>query len=83
MKTNKKIEYELLDILYHKSKEEIKREVIAELKPIYNSMFEGIDFSSEGSLSETYYYMSMPNVMKILESCFEKTYNKIISNENE
>ena len=63
------------------SKEEIKKEVVTEMKPILNKLFEPMSFQTEGSLEETYYYMSMPNVMKILEECFEKTYNKSQLNE--
>jgi hypothetical protein len=62
------------------TKDEIKIEVINELKPIYDSLFESIEFNSEGSLFETYYYMSMPNVLKILELCFEATYDKTNNN---
>lgn len=69
----------LNNVISNISKNEIKDEIIAELKPVYNPMFEGIDFNTEGSLSETYYYMSLPNTMKILELCFEKTYNKTIN----
>ena len=58
-------------------KDKIKKEVIQELKQVYDPLFESFDFNTEGSLSETYYYMSLPNVMKILELCFETTYNKI------
>ena len=57
-------------------KEDIKKEVVAEIKPMLNKLFEPMDFQTEGSLEETYYYMSMPNVLKVLEKCFEKVYNK-------
>lgn len=60
-------------------KEKIKAEVVAEIKTMLNKLFEPMDFQTEGSLEETYYYMSMPNVMKILEECFERTYSKIIN----
>jgi hypothetical protein len=62
-----------------KNKNDIKKEVVKELKPIYDELFEPINFQTEGSLEDTYYYMSLPNVMKILEECFDRTYDKTIS----
>lgn len=61
-----------------KTKEQIKAEVVEIMKPFIKSRFEPFDFNTEGSLEETYYYMSMPNVLKALEKCFDETYDKAI-----
>jgi len=65
-------------------KEEIKNEVIKVLNGFCKNHFEEIEFNTEGSLTDTYKYMSLKNVNKVLEMCFDETYNKtvkIIKNE--
>jgi hypothetical protein len=60
-------------------KEKIKLEVIKVLDKFCREHFEEIEMNTEGSLTDTYKYMSLKNVNKALEMCFEETYNKTIS----
>jgi len=60
-----------------KNKEKIKLEVINKVGIFCKNNFEDIEFQTEGSLQETYKYMSLENVNKVLEICFNETYNHI------
>jgi len=59
------------------TKTEIKKKVIAKLNKFCGDKFEEIEFLTEGSLTETYKYMSLNNVKSILETCFEETYTEV------
>jgi len=52
----------------------IKAQVISKMDDFCKRKFEEIEFSTEGSLTETYKYMSLSDVKKSLEACFEETY---------
>ena len=58
------------------TKEEIKAEVVSKLNDFCKKNFEEIEMNTEGSLTDTYKYMSLKNVTAALEMCFEETYNK-------
>lgn len=58
------------------SKEEIKAEVVSKLNTFCKEHFEEIEMNTEGSLTDTYKYMSLKNVTDALELCFEETYNR-------
>lgn len=62
-----------------KIKNEIKIEVVKKINEFCKTAFEDIEMNTEGSLTDTYKYMSLKNVNTALELCFEETYNKIIS----
>jgi len=59
-------------------KENIKKEVIKIVDNFCKDKFEEFEFSTEGSLTDSFKYLSLKNVNKVLEICFEETYNKII-----
>lgn len=59
-----------------KSKDEIKSDVIRELNKFCKDNIEEIEMNTEGSLTETYKYMSLKNLNTALEMCFEETYNR-------
>lgn len=59
-------------------KEQIKAEVIKVLDAFCVDNFEEIEMNTEGSLTDTYKYMSMKNVNKALEMCFNETYTKTL-----
>jgi len=58
------------------TKEQIKADVILKLNKFCKDHFEEIEMNTEGSLTDTYKYMSLKNVTDALELCFEETYNR-------
>ena len=60
-------------------KEEIKKEVIKTVDIFCKNNIESFEFNTEGSLTENYNYISLRNLNKALELCFEETYNNIIN----
>jgi acyl carrier protein len=57
-------------------KEQIKQEVVKILKDFCDKRYEKIELPTEGSLTDTYHYMSLKNVNLALELCFEETYKR-------
>ena len=55
-------------------KDQVKSEVVKKLDAFCKERFEEIEFQTEGSLTDTYKYMSLSNVNDALEKCFEETY---------
>jgi len=60
-------------------KEEIKKEVIKVVDKFCKNNIESFEFNTEGSLTEEYKYMNLKNLNKVLDLCFEETYNNIIN----
>ena len=56
------------------NKDQIKSEVVKKLNDFCKERFEDIEFQTEGSLTDSYKYMSLKNVNEALEKCFEDTY---------
>jgi len=54
-----------------------KDAVIARLDEFCKDKFEDIEFSTEGSLTDSYKYMSLENVKKVLEECFDVTRDEL------
>ena len=62
------------------SKQKVKQVIDTKVSDFCTDKFEEIELSKEGSLTETYKYMSLENVKKLLEMCFDETYNETIKN---
>lgn len=61
-----------------KTKEEIKEEVVTLLNEFCKKNIEELEMNTEGSLTDTYKYMSLKNLTTALEMCFDETYKKSI-----
>jgi molybdenum cofactor biosynthesis enzyme MoaA len=59
------------------NKRQIKKQVISKVNDLCKGKFKEIEFATEGSLTETYKYLSLKDVKIILDACFEETYGQM------